>query len=44
MLLGTDFPADMGQPDPVRWIEGSGLSEIEQQAVLGSNFLMLLES
>ena len=44
VLLGTDFPADMGQPDPVRWIEGSGLSEIEQQAVLGSNFLMLLES
>ena len=43
VVLGTDFPADMGQPDPVRWIEGSDLSESEQVAVLGSNSRTLLE-
>ena len=44
VLLGTDFPADMGQPDPVRWIQGSGLSRPDQRAVLGSNCLALLRS
>lgn len=42
VVLGTDFPADMGQPDPVRWIEGSDLSESERAAVLGSNTRALL--
>ena len=27
VVLGTDFPADMGQPDPVAWIDGSDLSD-----------------
>jgi aminocarboxymuconate-semialdehyde decarboxylase len=42
VVLGTDFPADMGQPDPVGWIEGSDLSESERTAVLGSNSRELL--
>ncbi|MDH3499731.1 MAG: amidohydrolase [Acidimicrobiia bacterium] len=37
VVLGTDFPADMGQPDPVVWIEGSDLTKSEQMAVLGGN-------
>jgi aminocarboxymuconate-semialdehyde decarboxylase len=42
VVLGTDFPADMGQPQPVEWIEGSDLSESEQAAVLGGNAPALL--
>ncbi len=42
VVLGTDFPADMGQPDPVGWIEGSDLSESERAAVLGSNTRVML--
>lgn len=42
VVLGTDFPADMGQPDPVGWIEGSDLSESERAALLGSNTRVLL--
>jgi aminocarboxymuconate-semialdehyde decarboxylase len=42
VVLGTDFPADMGQPDPVGWIEGSDLSPTEKEAVLGSNAERLL--
>lgn len=37
VVLGSDFPADMGQPDPVDWIEESDLSESERLAVLGTN-------
>ncbi|HEU5113050.1 MAG TPA: amidohydrolase family protein [Acidimicrobiia bacterium] len=42
VVLGTDFPADMGQPDPVSWIEGSDLSTAEKDAVLGSNAEVML--
>lgn len=42
VVLGTDFPADMGQPDPVAWIEGSDLTDAEQAAVLGGNARTLL--
>ncbi len=42
VVLGTDFPADMGQPDPVAWIEGSDLDAGEQAAVLGGNATDLL--
>ena len=44
VVLGTDFPADMGQPDPVAWIEGSDLSDVEKGSVLGSNAERLLGS
>lgn len=42
VMLGTDFPADMGQPDPVAWIEGSDLDRAERAAVLGDNAAALL--
>lgn len=42
VMLGTDFPADMGQPDPVTWIDGSDLDERERTAVLGGNAISLL--
>ena len=42
VCLGTDFPADMGQADPVEWIEGSDLNEHERCAVLGDNAAALL--
>jgi aminocarboxymuconate-semialdehyde decarboxylase len=43
VVLGTDFPADMGQPDPVAWIDGSDLSAHEKTSVLGSNAKELLQ-
>lgn len=36
VMLGTDFPADMGQPEPVAWIEGSDLTKDEATAILGA--------
>ena len=42
VVLGTDFPADMGQPDPVAWIDGSDLSSAEKDAVLGENAEVML--
>lgn len=44
VVLGTDFPADMGQPDPVDWIEGSGLGEETRQAILTDNPRALLST
>jgi predicted TIM-barrel fold metal-dependent hydrolase len=43
VVLGTDFPADMGQPDPVAWIEGSDLSPAEKYSVLGENAEVMLQ-
>ena len=37
VMLGTDFPADMGQPEPVEWVHGSDLTEKEAAAILGGN-------
>jgi aminocarboxymuconate-semialdehyde decarboxylase len=42
VVLGTDYPADMGQPDPVGWIEAGDLDEGERAAVLGGNAATLL--
>jgi aminocarboxymuconate-semialdehyde decarboxylase len=43
VLLGTDFPADMGQPDAVAGIRGCGLfSAAEQAAMLGGNAARVL--
>lgn len=44
VVLGTDFPADMGQPDPVDWIEASGLPAPDRRAILGDNARVLLAS
>ena len=42
IVLGTDYPADMGQPDPLAWVAGSGLTDAEQNAVLRDNVAGLL--
>jgi aminocarboxymuconate-semialdehyde decarboxylase len=43
VMLGTDYPADMEQPDPVRFIAScEELSEDERLAVLGRNALRVL--
>ena len=44
VVLGSDYPADMGQPDPVRWIRESPLPAAEQEAILGGNARTLLAS
>jgi aminocarboxymuconate-semialdehyde decarboxylase len=42
VVLGTDYPADMGQEDPVTWIRGSGLDEQTQDRVLDQNLRRML--
>ena len=37
VLLGSDFPYDMAQPDPAAWLRGAGLTAAELDAVLGGN-------
>lgn len=44
VVLGTDFPADMGPVDPVGEIRGNGLlSPDEQAAILGGNILRAID-
>jgi aminocarboxymuconate-semialdehyde decarboxylase len=43
ILMGTDYPADMGEIDPVGFIEGApGLDDHERRAILGGNAARLL--
>ena len=43
VVLGTDYPADMGQPEPVRWVRAAtDLTPDEHRAVLGENVRALL--
>jgi aminocarboxymuconate-semialdehyde decarboxylase len=43
VLMGTDYPADMGEVDPIGFIEGAaGLNEAERAAILGGNAARLL--
>jgi aminocarboxymuconate-semialdehyde decarboxylase len=43
ILVGTDYPADMGEIDPVGFIEGApGLDDTERRAILGRNAARLL--
>jgi aminocarboxymuconate-semialdehyde decarboxylase len=38
VVLGSDYPADMGEPRPVDWIEScNSLSAAEKTAILGGN-------
>ena len=44
VLLGTDYPYDMGEPDPVGLVAASSvLSDEEKAAVLGGNAATLLD-
>ena len=43
ILMGTDYPADMGEVDPLGFIEGTaGLEDAEHCAILGRNAARLL--
>jgi aminocarboxymuconate-semialdehyde decarboxylase len=43
VVLGSDYPADMGEPRPVDWIEScETLSAEEKAAILSSNAATLL--
>ena len=43
ILMGTDYPADMGEVDPIGMIEGTpGLDDCERRAILGGNAARLL--
>ncbi len=43
ILMGTDYPADMGEVDPLGFIEGAeGLDDNERRAILGGNAARLL--
>jgi aminocarboxymuconate-semialdehyde decarboxylase len=43
VLMGTDYPADLGEIDPIGFIEGApGLSADERAAILGLNAARLL--
>jgi aminocarboxymuconate-semialdehyde decarboxylase len=43
ILVGTDYPADMGETDPVGFIEGApGLDDAQRRAILGGNAARLL--
>jgi aminocarboxymuconate-semialdehyde decarboxylase len=35
VLLGTDYPWDMGVDDPVRRVEAAGLADADRAAILG---------
>jgi aminocarboxymuconate-semialdehyde decarboxylase len=44
ILLGTDFPADMGLPNAVDWLgTRSSLSEADREAICSTNALRLLK-
>ena len=43
ILMGTDYPADMGEIDPIGMIESTpGLDDVERRAILGGNAARLL--
>lgn len=44
VLLGSDFPFDMGLDDPVGFVQGAGLSPEDARRVLQSNAEALLET
>jgi aminocarboxymuconate-semialdehyde decarboxylase len=43
VLMGTDYPYDMGETDPIGFIERApGLSDAERRAIFGGNAARLL--
>jgi len=43
VLMGTDYPADMGEVDPIGFLErAKGLDDAERRAILGRNAARLL--
>jgi len=43
ILMGTDYPADMSEIDPIGMIESTpGLDDVERRAILGGNAARLV--
>jgi len=42
ILLGTDYPYDMGENDPIGFIEGAKLDPADRKAIMGENAARLL--
>ena len=42
VLLGSDFPFDMGLDDPVAWVRAAGLDDAVTEQILGANAEALL--
>jgi aminocarboxymuconate-semialdehyde decarboxylase len=42
VLLGSDYPFDMADPDPVATVRSSGLGPADEDAILGENAAGLL--
>ena len=42
VVLGSDYPFEMGEPDPVATIDGAGLSEADRDLVLHGNLERVL--
>jgi aminocarboxymuconate-semialdehyde decarboxylase len=42
LVLGTDYPYDMAEPDPVGFLHSSGLAQEDVAALLGANAARLL--
>ena len=44
VLMGTDYPADMGEVDPIGFVEGAkSLDDAQRRAILGRNAARLLD-
>ena len=44
VVMGTDYPYDMAETDPVGFVDGtSGLSEEQKSTVMGGNAARLLK-
>jgi aminocarboxymuconate-semialdehyde decarboxylase len=43
VVLGTDYPYDMGVEDPAGFIEGVKLSALEKRQIMGGNAARLLK-
>lgn len=41
VVLGTDYPFDMGEPDPVRFVRGAGLSDEDARTILANGARLL---
>ena len=44
VLLGTDYPFDMGVDDPIERVREAGLPEADERAILSGNAAELLEA
>ena len=42
VLLGTDYPFDMGVDDPIERVREAGLAEADERAILSGNAAELL--